>query len=81
MSITLPSPAAFRHSINIMTKTPTDTPAPDAKDATAPVTTSDTPATTPPSGKTGNKTMWIGTAAGIGSAAIVAALLYTKRKS
>lgn len=28
----------------------------------------------------GNKTLWMGTAVGIGSAAIVAALLYTRRQ-
>ncbi|QUT04242.1 hypothetical protein KFK14_14220 [Sphingobium phenoxybenzoativorans] len=42
----------------------------------------DTPAksaeNSPPSA--GNKTLWMGTAVGIGSAAIVAALLYTRRQ-
>lgn len=31
-------------------------------------------------GKPGNKAVWMGTAVGIGSAALVAALLYAKRR-
>lgn len=52
---------------------PTATPA-DTKAVPAPAGAAKTPAK-------GNGKIWMGTAVGIGSAAIVAALLYTKRRS
>ncbi|MGV3769090.1 MAG: hypothetical protein ACO1NM_03565 [Sphingobium phenoxybenzoativorans] len=51
-----------------------------AGEAAPPKDTPAKPAENSSPASAGNKTLWMGTAVGIGSAAIVAALLYTRRQ-
>jgi hypothetical protein len=57
------------------------TPAPKSAPTATPADTKAAPAPAAKTPAKGNGKIWMGTAVGIGSAAIVAALLYTKRRS
>lgn len=59
----------------------TSAPAPaPTETAQAPITDAEQDEEAPPAGKAGGKTAWVGAAVGIGSAAIVAALLYANKR-
>ena len=64
-----------------MSKTETDPAAPATETPKAQTTPAQTPETKPADKKSvAGKAIWMGTAVGVGSAAIVAALLYAKRR-